>query len=527
MRLFQVLLLSAMALAADIRWVDCASHIPAPLQSTALPSALPLTLACGQIDVPMDYAEQGGANITLGFSMYRPENPQGLLNLYVRGPGQEVSSYPWDYVLNLTQASWFVGLEKFDILAVDTRGYHSSNALNCTIGDWLIPSKLPEQEDEYDDFKAHVVSYAQSCAEQSTPAGILEHLGTYETVRDWDTIRAALGYDTLHHFGISYGTYYGINYAATFPERAGRFALDAVFPTGMSNADLIGAQFDSINRLIDRADSRCLNNTACPFHDQGHGAIQQAVRDVLALASNNTSSSDNAVSASVYDVGHYLTMWYLLGAPQFDDLAVALSLALSGNWTRFDYSTLAPIFTETFAPLARTYCLDYHIEDNSFEGWTALRAALKQSDPYDIKYVFYLALHSICGGWPKTSSSNEKVSVDSSVAFITSDFDYNTPTEGATYEWAQTSNSVLIVRHGDGHGTFDIPYGAPEHHAQLMDGNFPGSARETFINFLASGELPEAYEDADTVVYTQGQMREEIPNAYEVPTGAAYGDTVL
>jgi hypothetical protein len=32
------------------------------------------------------------------------------------GPGQETASYGWRIALNLTDASWFVGLEAFDIL---------------------------------------------------------------------------------------------------------------------------------------------------------------------------------------------------------------------------------------------------------------------------------------------------------------------------------------------------------------------------------------------------------------------------
>jgi hypothetical protein len=46
-------------------------------------SPLPLTLHCGQLDVPMDYSKPiGDSNtITLGFTMYRPNNSQGLINL--------------------------------------------------------------------------------------------------------------------------------------------------------------------------------------------------------------------------------------------------------------------------------------------------------------------------------------------------------------------------------------------------------------------------------------------------------------
>ena len=66
-----------------ILWVDCASNVPQPLQGTALPNKLPSALRCGRLEVPMDYTKPITANnvISLGFSMYRPDKPLGLVNL--------------------------------------------------------------------------------------------------------------------------------------------------------------------------------------------------------------------------------------------------------------------------------------------------------------------------------------------------------------------------------------------------------------------------------------------------------------
>ena len=90
-RLISTLLLASLCAALPhlngtgqaIQWIDCASHIPQPLKNTSLPATLPSTLHCGRLNVPMDYSEPMSDNntITLGFSMYRPKNPQGLINL--------------------------------------------------------------------------------------------------------------------------------------------------------------------------------------------------------------------------------------------------------------------------------------------------------------------------------------------------------------------------------------------------------------------------------------------------------------
>jgi hypothetical protein len=73
----------AQLLSESIQWVDCAKNVPQPLQGIELPATLPSTLHCGRLDVPMDYTRpiSSSNKITVGFSMYRSSNPQGLINL--------------------------------------------------------------------------------------------------------------------------------------------------------------------------------------------------------------------------------------------------------------------------------------------------------------------------------------------------------------------------------------------------------------------------------------------------------------
>jgi hypothetical protein len=68
-----------------ITWVACSQVVPdfpGVLNLTGVDLAnLPSTLHCGQIVVPMDYEKPLCAdnNITLGFTMYRPANPHGVI----------------------------------------------------------------------------------------------------------------------------------------------------------------------------------------------------------------------------------------------------------------------------------------------------------------------------------------------------------------------------------------------------------------------------------------------------------------
>jgi hypothetical protein len=79
-----VVLVGALS-SSKIQWVDCSEHVPhtdTALNLTGVDlSALPSTLHCGQLEVPMDYAKPLSStnNITLGLAMYRPENPKGVI----------------------------------------------------------------------------------------------------------------------------------------------------------------------------------------------------------------------------------------------------------------------------------------------------------------------------------------------------------------------------------------------------------------------------------------------------------------
>lgn len=85
---FPALALPALAIsrsnsaAQKIQWVNCTAHVPETLQTSTLPATLPTNLHCGLLTVPMDYSKpiSTSNNITLGFAMRRPSNPQGLLN---------------------------------------------------------------------------------------------------------------------------------------------------------------------------------------------------------------------------------------------------------------------------------------------------------------------------------------------------------------------------------------------------------------------------------------------------------------
>lgn len=87
-RLLAICALSITLISAQlIDWVDCSQNVPDPATFLNVNGvdlkALPSTLHCGRLTVPMDYSRPISAsnNVTLGLAMYRPEKPKGVIFL--------------------------------------------------------------------------------------------------------------------------------------------------------------------------------------------------------------------------------------------------------------------------------------------------------------------------------------------------------------------------------------------------------------------------------------------------------------
>jgi hypothetical protein len=61
----------------------------------------------------------------------------------------------------------------------------------------------PTSQDEFDQYQAAMTNFLSAAIKDSTPAGIMNHLGTIEVIQDWDSVRAALGYEKVNFAGVS------------------------------------------------------------------------------------------------------------------------------------------------------------------------------------------------------------------------------------------------------------------------------------------------------------------------------------
>ena len=167
---------------------------------------------CGALTVPEDSADPGSRQIELHVAVVeaikRSPEPDPLFIL-AGGPGQSaIETYP------ALSAAMFRIHEERDIVLVDQRGTGKSNPLRC-----LDPGDDTLEEED-------VIARLQKC-----PGQLDADLRLYTTdiaMQDLDRVRAALGYQTINLYGVSYGTRAALVYLKLFPERVRSMILDAV-----------------------------------------------------------------------------------------------------------------------------------------------------------------------------------------------------------------------------------------------------------------------------------------------------------
>ncbi|TVY40872.1 putative hydrolase, partial [Lachnellula subtilissima] len=309
--------------------------------STVDLTSLPSNLHCGQLDVPMDYSKPfcETNKITLGLAMVRPANPKG--GLFFNPGGSDAGVIvAWEVALNLTNA--FDGLLDFDLFVMDVRGTYSSNPLNVSLDTLAsIVGPYPTNQSEYDAVKNASAVVIQSWIDNSSPPGIIEHVGTREVVQDYEMVRRALGYEKINFLGASQGGFRASQYAATFPHRVGNFVMDASAPHGRSMYDQTQDSIAGMNRVMLRADAYCQNNASCPFYSQGKGSVVKAVKQIIDTATQTPyliPSCVNSTTCAPYitdlDIRSAL-QGALLGSPDFPAIFDSINSTLAGDASAF------------------------------------------------------------------------------------------------------------------------------------------------------------------------------------------------
>ncbi|MEI7547221.1 MAG: alpha/beta hydrolase [Actinomycetota bacterium] len=224
----------------------------------------------GHLLVPIDYNDpaKGTFDLYVARHLADPAKRIGSLLVNPGGPGFGGA----DYALNASAVYGDAILERFDIIGWDPRGTGLSEpAIDCTddYDHFYATSDItPENATE----RQHLVDIAKEFADDCVAKNrdIIDHIGTNDSARDMDRIRAALGEAKISYFGFSYGSELGATWATLFPDTVRAAVLDGAADP---NADFVQSglqQMQGFESAFTTFLAQCSADTKCAFYNGGH-----------------------------------------------------------------------------------------------------------------------------------------------------------------------------------------------------------------------------------------------------------------
>lgn len=203
---------------------------------------------CGKLSVPENYSIKGDVNINLNIAVLpaidNSENKTPFMFL-AGGPGQaavELAGPLWTALTDIRKTR--------DIILIDQRGTGKSNPLTCEEVDAKNVYQLTQKEFTTDE--------VQKCISEFKVDDLAQY-NSENAIRDFDAVRAALGYKQVNLYGGSYGTRAALVYMRMFPENIRSVILDGVGPIEVP----IGLFGKSAARSFDLLVKHCQQELAC------------------------------------------------------------------------------------------------------------------------------------------------------------------------------------------------------------------------------------------------------------------------
>ena len=224
----------------------------------------------GTLEVPFDYDDPSTGTFELFVARRLAEDPDrriGSLLVNPGGPGFGGT----DLVVSAEAIYGPELLERFDIVGWDPRGTGlTTPAIDC-IDDYdryfATTDITPDDAAERQQIVDLAEEFQTLCAEKN--AAIIEHIGTNNSARDMDTLRQALGEETISYLGFSYGSELGATWATLFPDTVRAAALDgAADPTADFVSDGL-QQIAGFEASLTTFLARCSADPDCAFHNEG------------------------------------------------------------------------------------------------------------------------------------------------------------------------------------------------------------------------------------------------------------------
>ena len=449
-----------------VEWYDCVAT--AGVEKSADKTGF----QCAKVKVPLDYSQPAGQTIEIAMKKHLATGStrQGTLFMNPGGPGGSGV----DDVGGMA-ASAFSGVQSaYDIIGFDPRGIGSSTAITCSSD---AEAKAMEGVSPVDgagapvafEQRAAVISeqikqFEASCAANTKPAELLDHVDTVSVARDLDVLRALSGDQKLNYLGLSYGTYLGAHYAELFPANTGRLVLDGALDPSLTYSERRQGQARGFERALRNYVAWCQSGQNCPLSGDVDAGVQQ-IGDIFTSANQTpVPSSDPNRPVKGEDMKQIVGL--MLHSPESSWSVVSEALGQVIN--KHDASAFRSIADQLDAqPLVNTgammgtNCLDYRVEGD-MATWTAQSKELERIAP---RFATVSEAGDLgCQAWGHTGTQPSKALHAKGAApilVIGTTGDPATPHEWAVALADQLESGQLLTWEGNGHVAYSNPGHGP------------------------------------------------------------------
>jgi pimeloyl-ACP methyl ester carboxylesterase len=222
----RVFIVAAMLAAGACTWRNANAQLKITWYPCSDASPIVRIGECGYMRVPLDYSRPYGETTLLAVSRVKHDVNVPFKGVMLVNPGG-----PGGSGFTLSRLGTLVpdhAGDAYDWIGFDPRGVGSSAPALACKSDYhgpVRPDYVPTTPEIEQAWLDRTKDYAEACKQAG--GKLLDHMATVDTVRDMDSIRAALGAQTINYYGYSYGTYLGQVYATQFPQRVGKMVLDS------------------------------------------------------------------------------------------------------------------------------------------------------------------------------------------------------------------------------------------------------------------------------------------------------------
>lgn len=281
---------------------------------------------CTRLTVPEDYAHPNRATLQLAVIRFRDTaDPQASLIVNPGGPGGSGVQF-----VRQAASAFAPLLSRFALVSFDPRGVGQSHPIRCVttgfLDNYLNAPPYPANRAQERQSIGLARQFADDCWKRN--GSFLGHVGTIDSARDMDVLRAALGDRRLTYYGASYGTFLGAKYAQLFPTRIRAMILDGAVNPAQST--IAGDQQQAVGFETDLHDflDYCANSGSCPLG----GSPVAAYRGLLALE-HKVAASPLPVAGRTLGAGNFFNGLAsgFYASSDWPQLKTALGDAKQGN----------------------------------------------------------------------------------------------------------------------------------------------------------------------------------------------------